>query len=177
MVNGEWWSVADAIHLALGIQPDIRSRAAPQSPPPGRFPSPGGITGGLAAGTPSPLPFTIHHSLFTIHYSLFTIHYSLFTIHYSLFPDIPVSDCCSNAGCETAKLRESQAATLKAVLVINGTMFAAELTAGLMAGSTALLADSLDMLGDTLVYGFSLYVVARSDGWKAVSAFVKSGIM
>ncbi len=88
-----------------------------------------------------------------------------------------MSDCCSNAGCETAKLRESQAATLKAVLVINGTMFAAELTAGLMAGSTALLADSLDMLGDTLVYGFSLYVVARSDGWKAVSAFVKSGIM
>lgn len=88
-----------------------------------------------------------------------------------------MSDCCSSAGCETAKLREGQAATLKAVLVINAVMFAAELTAGLVAGSTALLADSLDMLGDTLVYGFSLYVVARSDGWKAVSAFVKSGIM
>ncbi|MDZ7750953.1 MAG: cation transporter [Gammaproteobacteria bacterium] len=88
-----------------------------------------------------------------------------------------MSDCCSNAGCETAKLRESQAGTLKAVLLINAAMFAAELTAGLVAGSTALLADSLDMLGDTLVYGFSLYVVARSDGWKAGSAFVKSGIM
>lgn len=88
-----------------------------------------------------------------------------------------MSDCCSNAGCETAKLREGQAATLKAVLLINGTMFVAELTAGLVAGSTALLADSLDMLGDTLVYGFSLYVVARNDGWKALSAFMKSGIM
>jgi cation diffusion facilitator family transporter len=56
-------------------------------------------------------------------------------------------------------------------------MFVVEVAAGLLAGSTALLADSLDMLGDALVYGFSLYVVARNDAWKAGSALLKGGIM
>jgi Co/Zn/Cd efflux system component len=56
-------------------------------------------------------------------------------------------------------------------------MFFLEFVAGLMATSTALLADSLDMLGDALVYGFSLYVVSRNDTWKAVSAVIKGGIM
>ena len=56
-------------------------------------------------------------------------------------------------------------------------MFFLEFVAGLMAASTALLADSLDMLGDALVYGFSLYVVSRNDMWKTVSAVIKGGIM
>lgn len=46
-----------------------------------------------------------------------------------------------------------------------------------MAHSTALLADSLDMLGDSLVYGFSLYVLNRSARWQAVSALLKALIM
>jgi cation diffusion facilitator family transporter len=75
------------------------------------------------------------------------------------------------------KLRGRQAATLKIVLGVNLVMFAVEIVAGLMAGSTALLADSLDMLGDTLAYGFSLYVVARSDAWKAGAALLKGLIM
>jgi Co/Zn/Cd efflux system component len=62
--------------------------------------------------------------------------------------------CCSHEDCKL--LRRSQEATLKAVLVINALMFVVEAGAGLLAGSTALLADSLDMLGDALVYGFSL---------------------
>lgn len=41
----------------------------------------------------------------------------------------------------------------------------------------ALLADSLDMLGDALVYGFSLYVVARGPIWKARAAAVKAAVM
>jgi Co/Zn/Cd efflux system component len=49
--------------------------------------------------------------------------------------------------------------------------------AGLPAGSTALRADSLDMLGGALVYGFSLYVVARNEAWKAGSALLKGAIM
>lgn len=88
-----------------------------------------------------------------------------------------MSNCCSDTACEIEKLRERQSRTLKAVLVINAVMFLVEFTAGLLAASTALLADSLDMLGDTLVYGFSLYVVARNDAWKSASAFLKSGIM
>jgi Co/Zn/Cd efflux system component len=54
---------------------------------------------------------------------------------------------------------------LLAVLSINGALFLIELSAGLAAHSTALLADSADMLGDAIVYGFSLYVVGpESDG-------------
>jgi cation diffusion facilitator family transporter len=75
------------------------------------------------------------------------------------------------------KLRGRQTRTLQLVLGINIVMFAVEITAGLLAGSTALLADSLDMLGDSIAYGFSLYVVARNDAWKAGAALLKGGIM
>ena len=88
-----------------------------------------------------------------------------------------MADCCTNAACEIDKLRAGQSSTLRAVLGINAAMFVVEAAAGLLAGSTALLADSLDMLGDALVYGFSLYVVARNDAWKAGSALLKGGIM
>ena len=88
-----------------------------------------------------------------------------------------MSDCCTNAGCEVERLRGRQSRTLKVVLGVNLTMFAVELTAGILAASTALLADSLDMLGDALVYGFSLYVVARDDLWKARAALAKGAIM
>jgi cation diffusion facilitator family transporter len=63
------------------------------------------------------------------------------------------------------------------VLVLNAAMFVVELVAGLLAGSVALLADSLDMLGDALVYGFSLYVVARGPVWKARAAVAKAVVM
>jgi Co/Zn/Cd efflux system component len=63
------------------------------------------------------------------------------------------------------------------VLWINAAMFLAEGTAGLLASSTALLADALDMLGDALIYGFSLYVVSRGVLWKARAATLKGWIM
>ena len=88
-----------------------------------------------------------------------------------------MSDCCSNAGCEIAKLKGRQQSTLIIVLVLNAIMFVVELTAGILSNSTALLADSLDMLGDTLVYAFSLYVITRNDHWKAISALLKGVIM
>jgi Co/Zn/Cd efflux system component len=56
-------------------------------------------------------------------------------------------------------------------------LFVVEAAAGLLANSTALLADSLDMLGDSFVYGFSLYVLWRSAAWKAKAALLKGGIM
>ena len=56
-------------------------------------------------------------------------------------------------------------------------MFGAEFAAGLWSGSTSLLADSLDMLGDALVYGFSLYVLHRSLAWRARAALAKGAIM
>ncbi|HET8608526.1 MAG TPA: cation diffusion facilitator family transporter [Burkholderiales bacterium] len=63
------------------------------------------------------------------------------------------------------------------VLGVNAAMFLAEGIAGLLAHSTALLADSLDMLGDSLVYGFSLFVLARSTRWQARAALAKGVFM
>lgn len=88
-----------------------------------------------------------------------------------------MADCCNNKACEIEALRNRQSATLKIVLAINAVMFIIELTAGLLSGSVSLVADSLDMLGDALVYGFSIYVVARGARMKANAALLKGGIM
>lgn len=53
---------------------------------------------------------------------------------------------------------------LKAVLVINFSFFAIEMAAAWWARSMGLMADSLDMLADALVYGISLWAVGRSLG-------------
>ncbi|HXF65217.1 MAG TPA: cation transporter [Burkholderiales bacterium] len=81
--------------------------------------------------------------------------------------------CCESGARASEVLAGRQRRTLGIVLAINAAMFAVEAAAGLIAGSVALLADSLDMLGDALVYGLSLYVVARGARWKAGSAMVK----
>ncbi|MCG9126933.1 cation transporter [Candidatus Poribacteria bacterium] len=88
-----------------------------------------------------------------------------------------MDNCCHEKSGELEELREKQSKTLWIVLAINGVMFCLELVVGLLAGSVALQADSLDMLSDTLVYGFSLYAIGRSDRWRAGSAFLKGSIM
>lgn len=85
--------------------------------------------------------------------------------------------CCANKTDAVERLQHGQSKVLTVVLVINASMFAVELIAGILAGSLALVADSLDMLGDALVYGFSLYVVARSSTWKARAAVSKAVVM
>jgi Co/Zn/Cd efflux system component len=88
-----------------------------------------------------------------------------------------MAGCCHDKACEIEALRNRQSSTLKIVLGINAVMFNVEITAGIMGGSVSLLADSLDMLGDALVYGFSIYVVARGARMKANAALLKGGIM
>jgi cation diffusion facilitator family transporter len=88
-----------------------------------------------------------------------------------------MADCCNDKACEIDALRSRQSSTLKIVLGINAVMFIVELTAGLLGNSVSLVADSLDMLGDALVYAFSLYVVARSSTMKARAALLKGIIM
>ena len=88
-----------------------------------------------------------------------------------------MDECCVDKSLALTRLRERQAATLRVVLFLNAGMFGVEFAAGLLAGSMALLADSLDMLGDALVYGFSLYVVNRSAVWKARAALAKASVM
>ena len=74
-------------------------------------------------------------------------------------------------------MREHHGRVLWIVLAINAVMFLVEGYAGLLAHSTSLLADALDMLGDALVYGFSLFVLARSARWQAGAALAKGGFM
>jgi len=84
-----------------------------------------------------------------------------------------VKDCCE----VRVDVPERQRRLLWVVLCINGAMFLVELIAGITASSTALLADSVDMLGDAIVYGVSLYVVARGAVWQARVARLKGLIM
>ena len=63
------------------------------------------------------------------------------------------------------------------VLWLNSLMFLAEFGAGLAAHSTALIADSVDMFGDAVVYGFTLYEIARGTVWQARVALLKGLVM
>jgi cation diffusion facilitator family transporter len=85
--------------------------------------------------------------------------------------------CCHHKTETLSVLRERQQGVLQLVLAINAVMFVAEGTAGLVAHSTALLADSLDMLGDAFVYALSLYALHRSTRWRAGAALTKGVIM
>jgi cation diffusion facilitator family transporter len=85
-----------------------------------------------------------------------------------------LADCCNDKECAIEALQSRQAGTLRIVLAINAVMFVVEFTAGLVARSTALLADSLDNLGDATTYGLSLYAVARGSRSKAKVALFKS---
>jgi Co/Zn/Cd efflux system component len=84
-----------------------------------------------------------------------------------------MADCCEDKGCALEQLRERQGNTLKTVLWINAVMFVVVLGAGLYASSSALLADSLDNLGDALTYALSLYAVSRSDRVKGMVSVFK----
>jgi Co/Zn/Cd efflux system component len=79
--------------------------------------------------------------------------------------------------CEVRPIHERQRRILHVVLWINAVMFLVEFAAGVVANSTALLSDSVDMLGDAIVYGFSLYVIARGALWQARAALLKGAIM
>jgi len=79
--------------------------------------------------------------------------------------------------CGVRPIHDRHRRVLQVVLWINAAMFLAELAAGLIAHSTALVADSVDMLGDAIVYGFSLYVIGRGPAWQARGALLKGGIM
>jgi cation diffusion facilitator family transporter len=87
--------------------------------------------------------------------------------------------CCSAKGKELEALARQveQRRVLVTVLLINAVMFVAEFGAGVVAGSTALMADASDMLGDALVYGLSLYAISRSDRWKAGAAAFKGAFI
>lgn len=82
-----------------------------------------------------------------------------------------MSDC----GCEMEARNAAQRRALRWLLAVNATMFIVEIITGLLAHSTALLADSLDMLADATVYAISLAAVGGTKGSK-IRAALMSGI-
>lgn len=83
-----------------------------------------------------------------------------------------MSGCCDGA-CTLDTAHARQRGTLRAVLAINAVMFLVIAAAALYAGSSALLSDSVDNLGDALTYGLSLYAVSRGARAKAAVALFK----
>lgn len=76
----------------------------------------------------------------------------------------------SGCDCEIEIKDKSESKTLIILLAINSLMFIVELIAGLIAQSTALIADSLDMLADATVYGIALYAVGKATNIKIRAA-------
>jgi Co/Zn/Cd efflux system component len=74
--------------------------------------------------------------------------------------------------------RESQVRSraLWIALAVNAVMFAAEVIAGIAAGSASLQADAVDFLGDAANYAVSLGVAGMGLAWRARAAFLK-GVM
>ena len=83
-----------------------------------------------------------------------------------------MSDC----GCDFEAENAVERKTLQWVLAINAIMFVLEMAFGLLAQSTGLIADSLDMFADATVYAISLYAVGKSGKAKLVSAKL-SGVL
>lgn len=73
---------------------------------------------------------------------------------------MPASAACE---CALEVNEKGERGTLIVLLILNAMMFIVELVLGIRAESTALIADSLDMLADAIVYGVAL----RAVGWAA----------
>ena len=63
--------------------------------------------------------------------------------------------------CDVEINNQGQSRILFILMSINAFMFVTEITLGILSESTALIADSLDMLADATVYGIGLYAVGR----------------
>ncbi|HEY7809986.1 MAG TPA: cation transporter [Allosphingosinicella sp.] len=87
--------------------------------------------------------------------------------------------CCHDKGHELERiaLHKDIRRVLVVVMLLNLMMFVLEFGAGIIADSAALMADSVDMLGDGLVYGISLYALERSLKWRAGMALAKAAFI
>jgi len=74
---------------------------------------------------------------------------------------------------EALALHSAQRRLLLAVLIIDLAMFFIESGAGIVARSSALQANAVDMLGDAILHGLSLWAVNRGPRWEAGAALAK----
>jgi Co/Zn/Cd efflux system component len=85
-----------------------------------------------------------------------------------------MSDCgCKLSSADTAEQRR----TISIALALNATMFVVGTVAALVADSTGLLADALDMLADSSVYAIALLAIGRSIAFKSRGARVSGGLL
>lgn len=82
-----------------------------------------------------------------------------------------------SCGCEAKTDSAGQRRVLSIALVLNATMFVVGLVAGIIAQSTGLIADSLDMFADATAYGVALSAVTRGSLFKARAASVRGGVL
>jgi len=81
-----------------------------------------------------------------------------------------LAGCGDECGFDLAHANRHERRILTIVLLINAGMFVVEFSAGLVSGSTALLADSLDMLADAFIYALGLCAIGRAAHWRARAA-------
>jgi Co/Zn/Cd efflux system component len=88
-------------------------------------------------------------------------------------------DCCHAKGHDLEQMAHHSdiRRVLVVVLMLNALMFVLEFGAGLAARSASLMADSVDMLGDALVFGISLFALRRSLRWRSGAALIKGGFI
>ena len=87
-----------------------------------------------------------------------------------------MAGCCHDDHCAVDKTALNSPAWRRALwiaLAVNGAMFAAEIIAGVAAGSAALQADALDFAGDAANYAIALGVAGMALVWRARAALVK----
>ncbi len=87
-----------------------------------------------------------------------------------------MESCCTEE-CGLRPESATQKRTLTMVLAINAVMFLVIVVSALVGRSAALLADSLDNLGDAFTYGVSLFVIARGASAKAKAALFKGSLI
>ena len=76
----------------------------------------------------------------------------------------------TNCGCHSTAATSAERKILIIALILNATMFVVGLIAGILAQSTSLIADSLDMLADAAAYTIGLFTIGRSLRFKAIAA-------
>lgn len=78
----------------------------------------------------------------------------------------------SGCGCEIEITDKTQKGVLIQLLSINAFMFVFEIGLGWYAQSTGLIADSMDMLADAIIYGIGIYAIGKSLQHKANAALL-----
>lgn len=85
--------------------------------------------------------------------------------------------CCTHVPEPKAAQDPRYRRALWIALIVNAAMFVVEITAGMHARSTSLLADAVDFFGDAANYGLSLLALAMAIQWRSRVALVKGWCM